>query len=67
VLQAHPTQVQLQLEGQSGTYVIQSGPSLTSKNWNPVSTNVLTGSPATINIPVNPGTPVQFYRAVWQP
>jgi hypothetical protein len=67
VLKVLPAQVHLQLEGQSGTYVIQSAPSLTSKTWNPVSTNALTGSPAIINIPINPGTPVQFYRAAWQP
>ena len=67
VLQVQPSQVQLKLEGQSGTYVIQSAPNLTSKTWTPVSTNALAGSSATINIPVNPGTPMQFYRAAWQP
>jgi hypothetical protein len=67
VLQAQPTQVQLRLQGQPGTYVIQSATSLTSKTWNPVSTNVLTGGSAIINIPVSPGTAVQFYRAAWQP
>jgi len=67
VLKVLPTQVHFQLEGQSGTYVIQSAPSLTSTTWSPVSTNALTGTSATINIPVNPGAPVQFYRAAWQP
>jgi hypothetical protein len=67
VLQVQPTQVQLQLQGQSGTYVIQSSTNLSSKTWNPVSTNALAGTSATINIPVAPGAPVQFYRAAWQP
>jgi hypothetical protein len=67
VLQVQPSQVQLKLEGQSGTYIVQGAPSLASTTWNPVSTNALTGSSATINIPLTPGAPVQFYRAAWQP
>jgi hypothetical protein len=67
VLQVQPSQVQLQLQGQPGTYVVQSATSLTSNTWNPVSTNVLSGSSATINVPVAPGASVQFYRAAWQP
>jgi hypothetical protein len=67
VVHVQPSQVQLQLQGQPGTYVIQSASSLTSPSWLPVSTNLLTGSSATIDIPVNPGTTVQFYRAAWMP
>ncbi|HWX21297.1 MAG TPA: hypothetical protein VN578_15460 [Candidatus Binatia bacterium] len=67
VLQVQPAQVQLQLQGQAGTYVIQSSANLASRIWTPVSTNALAGSSTTINIPVSPGAPVQFYRAVWQP
>ncbi len=67
VLQVQPTQLQLQLQAQSGTYVVQRSTDLSSRSWNPVSTNALTGSSTTINIPVSPGAPVQFYRAVWQP
>jgi hypothetical protein len=68
VLQVHPTQVQLQLQGQFGApYVIQSSTNLNSPTWTPVATNTLSGSTATISISVTPGTPAQFYRAVWQP
>jgi alpha-N-arabinofuranosidase len=59
-------QVQLLLQGQRGTpYVIQSSPDLTT--WTAISTNTLMGSTSNITILVSPGSPQQFYRAVWQP
>jgi hypothetical protein len=68
VLHVQPTQVQLQLQGQSGTqYVVQSSTNLNSTTWTPVATNTLSGSTATIDIPVSASTAEQFYRAVWQP
>jgi alpha-L-arabinofuranosidase len=68
VLHVQPTQVQLQLQGQSGTpYIIQSSTNLTSDSWTPVTTNTLSGSTANIDISVSADTPAQFYRAVWQP
>jgi hypothetical protein len=68
VLHVQPTQVQLQIQGQSGTpYIVQSSTNLNLKTWTPVSTNTPSGSTATINISVSASTPEQFYRAVWQP
>ena len=59
-------QVQLLLQGQRGTpYVIQSSPDLMA--WTTVATNTLMGSTSNITILVSPGSPQQFYRAVWQP
>ncbi len=61
-----PGQVQLLLQGQSGTpYVIQSSPDLL--NWNPVATNTLTGSSTSVPVPVPAGATAQFFRAVWLP
>jgi hypothetical protein len=68
VVQAQPTSVQLQLQGQPGTpYVIQSSTNLAPGAWIPVSTNRLAGSTMTFSLPTSPGTPMQYYRAVWQP
>ena len=68
VLHVQPTQVQLQLQGQSGAqYVVQSSTNLNSQTWTPVATNTLSGSTATIGISISASTPEQFYRAVWQP
>ena len=59
-------QVQLLLQGQPRTsYVIQSSPDLMA--WTTVATNTLMGSTSNITILVSPGSPQQFYRAVWQP
>jgi len=59
-------QVQLQLQGQSGApYIIQRSPDLL--NWSAVATNTLVGSSTNVPAPVAPGTPAQFFRAVWQP
>jgi alpha-L-arabinofuranosidase len=61
-----PGEVQLLLQGQRGTpYVIQNSPDLTT--WTAISTNTLVGSTSNITILVLPGSPQQFYRAVWQP
>jgi len=61
-----PGQVKLLLQGQPGTpYVIQSSSDL--KAWAPVSTNTLVGSTLNLTLTVSPGSPRQFYRAVWQP
>ena len=66
VLGVPPGQVELLLRGQPGTpYVIQSSPDLMA--WTSVSTNTLVGSTLNITILVSPGSPYQFYRAVWQP
>ena len=59
-------QTQLLLQGQPGTpYVIQISPDLL--NWSSVATNSLTGSSASVPVPVPPGANLQFFRAVWQP
>ncbi len=59
-------QIQLLLQGQPGTpYVIQISPDLL--NWSSVATNSLTGSSASVPVPVPPGANLQFFRAVWQP
>jgi hypothetical protein len=66
VLGVPPGQVELLLQGQSGTpYVIQSSADLTA--WNPVSTNRLVGNTLRVTLPVSPGSRHQFYRALWQP
>jgi hypothetical protein len=65
VVGIHPGQVEVLLHGQSGAYVLQSSPNLTA--WAPVSTNTLVGNASSITLPVSPGSPQQFYRAVWQP
>ena len=68
VAQVQPTSVQLLLQGQAGTpYVIQSSTNVLSGAWVPVSTNRLSGGALTVTLPVSPGTPQQYYRAVWQP
>jgi hypothetical protein len=68
VLQAQPTQMRLQLQGQTGVpYVIESSTNLGSPAWTRVATNTLSGTSAIITIPVSSGTPAQFYRAVWVP
>jgi alpha-L-arabinofuranosidase len=68
VLGVQPTQVHLQLNGQSGTpYVVQRATSLTSPVWTPVATNIMSGSSTNIFVPAVSGLPEQFYRAVWTP
>jgi len=67
VLNIQPGQVELLLQGQTGTsYVIQSSSDLLAV-WTSVSTNMLVGSTMNITIPVATGSPHQFYRAIWQP
>jgi len=59
-------QLQLLLQGQPGTpYIVQSSPDLIT--WTSISTNLLTGSSLTLPIAMPPGSPHQFYRAIWQP
>jgi hypothetical protein len=66
VLGVQSGQVELHLQGQSGTpYVIQSSTNLMA--WTSVSTNTLVGSTLNITNPVSAGFPHQFYRAVWEP
>jgi hypothetical protein len=61
-----PGQVKLVLRGQPGTpYSIQSSPDL--KVWSSISTNTLVGSNTNLTLTVSPGSPSQFYRAVWPP
>jgi hypothetical protein len=68
VAQVAPTQVRLQLQGQSGApYVIQCTTNLNPPAWTPVATNTLSGNSQTISIAVSPNAPAQFYRAVWEP
>ena len=65
-LSSQPGQVVLQLQGQpNAPYVIQTSPDLL--NWTPVSTNTLVGSSLNITNLISPGSPQQFWRAVWQP
>ncbi len=66
VLSVQPDQVVLQLQGQPGApYVLQSSPDLMT--WTPVSTNTLSESSLNITNLVSPGSPQEFWRAVWQP
>jgi len=59
-------QLQLLVQGQPGTpYVIQSSPDLVS--WTPIATNLLAGNMVTITHAISPGSPQQFYRAIWLP
>jgi len=59
-------QLQLLVQGQPGTpYIVQSSPDLMT--WTSISTNLLTGNSLTVPITIPPGSPYQFYRAVWQP
>jgi hypothetical protein len=63
---ATPGQFAFQLNGQSSTpYVLQSSPDLV--HWTAVSTNRLVSSTLTVTNAVSPGTPAQFWRAVWVP
>jgi hypothetical protein len=65
-LSTQPGQMVLQLQGQSGApYVIQSSPDLVT--WTPVSTNTLAGGTLNVTNLISPGSPQQFWRAVWQP
>ena len=58
--------MQLLLSGQPGTpYVIQNSPDLF--NWSSVATNRLAGGGTNVPVPVTPGAPRQFFRAVWLP
>jgi hypothetical protein len=54
-----------QLQGQSGTYILQSSTNLTV--WTPVATNTLSGTSLSITNPVPAGPGAHFWRAVWQP
>jgi len=67
VLQVQPTSVQLQLQGQSGSYVIQAATNLPAATWKPVATNFLTSATTNLTLPISPGSPEQFYRAIWVP
>ncbi|MGA9779420.1 MAG: alpha-L-arabinofuranosidase [Limisphaerales bacterium] len=65
-LSPQPGQVVLQVQGQSGVpYIIQSSPDLMT--WTPVSTNTLAGSTLNITNLISPGSPQEFWRAVWLP
>jgi alpha-L-arabinofuranosidase len=55
-----------QLQGQAGVpYVLQSSPDLLT--WTPVSTNTLVGSTLNVTNLISPGSPQEFWRAVWLP
>ncbi|HEY3864044.1 MAG TPA: hypothetical protein VGO59_19405 [Verrucomicrobiae bacterium] len=59
-------QAQFQLTGQPGApWLIES--SLDLRSWTPVSTNTLSSSSTNITVAISPGSPQQFYRAIWQP
>jgi len=56
----------LQLQGQAGVpYVIQRSTNLIT--WTPISTNTLLAGTLNITNTVSPSSPVQFWRAIWQP
>jgi hypothetical protein len=60
------SQFVFQLQGQTGVpYVVQR--SINLMTWTSISTNILPGSILNITNPVDPSTPVQFWRAIWQP
>ncbi len=55
-----------QLQGQAGVpYVLQSSPDLLT--WTPVSTNTPVGSTLNVTNLISPGSPQEFWRAVWLP
>ena len=55
-----------QLLGQPGTpYILESSPDLL--NWTPVSTNTLAASTLNVTNLISPGSPQEFWRAVWLP
>jgi hypothetical protein len=55
-----------QLQGQTGVpYVTQNSTNLTA--WTSVSTNTLPAGSINITNSMDPSTPVQFWRAIWQP
>jgi hypothetical protein len=55
-----------QLEGNAGVpYVIQSSTDMMT--WTSVSTNFASGPSMWVTNSIPPGTPTQFWRAVWQP
>jgi hypothetical protein len=65
VQQVQSSQIQMLLEGQSGTpYIIQSSPDLS--HWTSISTNTLSGGTNSVSLPISPGQSEQFFRAVWQ-
>jgi len=47
------------------SYVVQTSTNLTT--WIPVSTNTLPSGALNFTNPIPPGTPQQFWRALWQP
>jgi hypothetical protein len=56
----------LQIQGDAAVpYVLQSSSDLVS--WTSVSTNTLPGGVLNITNAIPPGTPYQFWRALWQP
>jgi hypothetical protein len=60
------SQFVLQLQGQAGVpYVIQRSTNLIT--WTPISTNTLLAGTLNITNTVSPSSPVQFWRAIWQP
>lgn len=69
VLVANPA-LGIALAGTTGTtYRIESRTSLTSGNWQPVSTNTIFSTGLNLILPPQPAAnqPVTFYRAVWLP
>ncbi|HSU53229.1 MAG TPA: hypothetical protein VLT36_04140, partial [Candidatus Dormibacteraeota bacterium] len=68
VLQAQPTSILLQLQGESGaSYIIQSASNVVGSIWTPIATNLLSGTSSNITVSVAPGATRQFYRALWVP
>lgn len=65
-IQPDGSEFAFQVEGQAGVpYVIQSSTDLIT--WTPVSTNITSGSSTWVTNSIPPGTPTEFWRAVWQP
>jgi alpha-L-arabinofuranosidase len=65
-ISANGGQYIFQLQGQPGApYVIQNSADMAT--WIPVATNTLSGSTLNVTNTIDPGMPVQFWRAVWLP
>jgi alpha-L-arabinofuranosidase len=64
-----PNQLVIRLEGQAGSrYVLQTAGTLSPPvTWTAVLTNLLATSTLTITNEISAGSPMQFWRTVWQP
>ena len=66
VVSSAQSEIVLRLQGQPGArYYLQQATAFT--NWTCIATNLLTASWVNFTNPIPAGTPIKFYRALWQP